>query len=332
MSIECIEKSTKYLKPQYNEATMASLTFARTPCGVLAVISALSLLHATNSFKICPSSTIGYLPFHRHTLVTPPRSFSRVTLPCDGCRSEDAPTGISLRASLADSENDKINTSDELDISALLRYVVAGIVQIGSIAGVFKLFDLSGASAVLPVPGVIAMVYFLSLKSRIFNLLDNSRPDVETKGFGDRTAPSWTPPGVFFPIMWLLIIGPLRAYSTSLIFQSNGGVLCDPTILSFMFSLSIGDIWNTINNNERRLGAAVPGVLCVLVSTLFAANQYYLVDPTAGKLLGATALWIATASALIADTWRLNKRNDGSLAPLYPAVGEANTRFFFEEK
>lgn len=149
--------------------------------------------------------------------------------------------------------------------------------------------------------------------------------------FGERVRPSWTPPGIFFPIMWVLIIAPLRAYSTSLIFGLNGGILCDPTILTLMFHLTIGDVWNTINNNESRLGASVTGVICVWASVLFAASQYYAVSPIAGKLLGATGIWISIASVLISETRRLNKREDGSLTPLYPVVGEAKTKFFFEK-
>lgn len=47
-----------------------------------------------------------------------------------------------------------------------------------------------------------AMFFGLSLKSRVFSPLDNSRPDRDaavkgeaTRGFGDRIMPSWTPPG-----------------------------------------------------------------------------------------------------------------------------------------
>merc|ERR1711957_1117344 len=119
--------------------------------------------------------------------------------------------------------------------------------------------------------------FFMSIKSRVFNPLDNSRPDKTDMAFGERVRPSWTPPGIFFPIMWVLIIAPLRAYSTSLIFGLNGGILCDPTILTLMFHLTIGDVWNTINNNESRLGASVTGVICVWASVLFAASQYYAV-------------------------------------------------------
>lgn len=152
------------------------------------------------------------------------------------------------------------------------------------------------------------------------------------RGFGDRVMPSWTPPGVFFPILWILINNPLRAYSSLLIYEANGHVLCDPTILCLMWHLTCGDVWNTINNTERRMGASVVGVGTVWLSVVYATVRYWEVDPLAGKLLGLTALWITIASALVTDTWRLNPGDDGKLDPLYPVVGDAETKFFFEEE
>ena len=108
------------------------------------------------------------------------------------------------------------------------------------------------------------------------------------------------------PIMWVLIVAPLRAYSSSLVYEAVGGHLLDPTLLALMLHLSIGDTWNTINNVERRTGAAVPGVVCVWASVVFAATRYYDAAPLAGSLLGITAVWITVAGTLVADTWRLN--------------------------
>ena len=65
--------------------------------------------------------------------------------------------------------------------------------------------------------------------------------------------------------MWLLIIGPLRAYSAALVVSTTGSFLTLPT-MAFMLHLTVGDIWNTINNTEKRYGASVVGVLFVLMS------------------------------------------------------------------
>ena len=63
------------------------------------------------------------------------------------------------------------------------------------------------------------------------------------------------------------------------------GHLCDATILVLMLHLAIGDTWNTVNNVEKGLGAAVPRVLCVWGSAVLASYAYYQVEPFAGQLL-----------------------------------------------
>lgn len=133
--------------------------------------------------------------------------------------------------------------------------------------------------------------------------------------------------------MWLLIIGPIRAYSASLIISTTNTFLSLP-IMAFILHLTIGDVWNTINNTEKRYGASVIGVLIVLASAVNASIQYYQVLPLAGKLLGMTCVWLSVASALITDTWRLNPVSIGDggdmkRVPLYPVKGEAETGFLW---
>jgi benzodiazapine receptor len=232
-------------------------------------------------------------------------------------------------------EDEDPYASPQLDTDALTKYALAAITQLTLFSATFQLIDLASAQlgANLPFPAVAFLFYACSLKSRILNPLNNQRPDrskaVEgegSAGFRDRVMPSWTPPGVLFPIMWLLIIGPIRAYSSALVVTATGSFFTLPT-MAFIAHLTVGDIWNTINNTEKRYGAAVIGVLCVVLSAANAAYQYSTVDPFAGKLLGGTCLWLVTAAALITDTWRLNPTESGSRVPLYPVKGEAETSF-----
>ena len=227
----------------------------------------------------------------------------------------------------------------QLDVGALGKYALAAGIQMSLFGGIFKLADIGLASAgttpsSLPFAAIAFVFYACALKSRAFNPLNNKRPDrskaVEGKGsdgFRDRVMPSWTPPGFIFPIMWLLIIGPIRAYSSAMVVTATG-TFFNPAIMTFIFHLTCGDIWNTINNTEKRYGMSVVGILLgVVPSAAFAASQYYAVESLAGKLLGGTLLWLCTASALITDTWRLNPNEDGKREPLYPAKGEAKTEF-----
>lgn len=240
--------------------------------------------------------------------------------------------------------------SVQVDFDALLKYHGAIVIQLAIIYGIFKgldaMVDITGIADGIPTFALAPIFYALSLKSRVFNPLNNERPNMKqaiqngepSKGFRDRVMPSWTPPGPVFPIMWLLIIGPLRAYSSALVWQANGHVFCDPAIFAFIFHLAVGDVWNTINNAEQRHGAAVTGVLCVTASALNAAYQYHTVDEMAGTLLGLPMIWFAVAASLVTATWRLNPINgmttteEGQeiqhLDPLYPIVREGRPTTF----
>ena len=302
----------------------------------------------------------------------------------------------------------------QLDTGAAGRYLFAVIIQMVVASTAFGFVDLfcygplpndSNLGGPLPWQAVVAIFFGMSLRSRVFSPLDNSRPDLnaiataeedkellavldsgktrqkvlmadcekrglavdntmdrpelerrlrryleETRGaeFGsgdaasgssgktERLMPSWTPPGVVFPLMWVGFVAPLRAVASSLVYETSTGRLNeahlnDPVLLWLLLHLCLGDTWNTINNVEQRTGAAVPGVVFVLLSTLFTAKQYYDIVPLAGLLLALTAVWIAIAGALVIDTWRINDAVEPE--PLYPykATGRKSiTRLFFE--
>ena len=251
------------------------------------------------------------------------------------------------------------SSNGSFDGTAVLKYGLAITVQMTLITILFRTMDLLVSySKLQKVPFLFNFVLFygFALKSRIFNPMSNTRPQVKTLEAAavpvvddattttstkkpdiatifKRKMPTWTPPGIVFPIVWLLIIGPIRAATTSMVYASVGSYASVP-ILSLALHLSIGDVWNTINNIERRFGVAVTGVLCVWLSKAHAAYQYRLVHPLAGMLLGATLIWLSIASALVTATWRLNPDPDtGKLEPLYPVVGKSTTKFaWFSQK
>jgi benzodiazapine receptor len=317
-----------------------------------------------------------------------------------------------LQAAVSEGSPATPGSDVQLDLGALGRYLFAVLIQMFGISVAFGVIDLATYGPLpgdiqlaepLPWQAVAGVFFLLSVRSRVFSPLDNSRPDVreidipaeeesrvkswvesgKTKskelmlecekrglqvdntmdrpemqrrlslyfeeleaaagaraaggGAAERSMPSWTPPGVTFPIMWVLIVAPLRAYAASLVYEASTGRLNeahmnDPVLLWLVLHLAIGDTWNTINNVERRTGAAVPGVSVVWLSTIFAARQFYDVSPLAGQLLGLTAVWITVAGVLVADTWRIN--TEVAPEPLYPYKRQgrrSQTRFSFEE-
>jgi translocator protein len=222
------------------------------------------------------------------------------------------------------------STPAPLDFGAIGRYILAFVIQMSILTLVLTGVDrtvsvLNGAGVRLPFIVNFIFFYCFALKSRFANPLSNERPKPSTKEIDNddavveaqapRKMPEWTPPGVIFPIVWLLIIGPLRAVSSSLLVSKllllDVGVpaYASTPILALMAHLSIGDIWNTINNKERRYGTSVLGVCLVWISAAVAASKYYQVMPLAGKLLSIPLVWLTIASSLIFRTWQLNNPN-----------------------
>jgi len=123
----------------------------------------------------------------------------------------------------------------------------------------------------------------------------------------------------------------VRSFLQRFFFVSSS-LVTSLSILSNSSTISVGDTWNTINNVEKRFGASVVGVLCVVASAANAAFQYYQVDPLAGKLLGATCIWLTIAATLITTTWLINPVSGDKLDKLYPVKSNSvKTKFIFEE-
>ena len=225
-------------------------------------------------------------------------------------------------------------SSGGVDGSAMVKYALAILIQVSLIQIVFKGMDLWIVPHVrIPFAVNAFFMYFLALKSRVFNPLSNRRPKPQTKEIQgvamQRKMPTWTPPGVVFPIVWLLLIGPLRAVTSAMIIQANGGLYSTPALLSLILHLSIGDVWNTINNVERRYGTSVLGILGVWISAACAAWQFSRVVPLAGKLLSLKLVWLTIASSLIVRTWQLNPDpSKGEKSPLLPTKGDGRRTQF----
>jgi len=270
-----------------------------------------------------------------HSQLVPPlfHRFNPLRIQKDGTRRKKITKSTkSKAASTVPSSDESSLTNQGFDGSALSKYGIALFIQMNLIYFLFKGIDL----VVVPnvrIPFVInaMFMYVFALKSRVFNPLSNSRPKPATKeiqGVPQRKMPTWTPPGFVFPIVWLLLIGPLRAVTSAMIIKANGEMYASAALMSLMLHLSIGDVWNSINNVERRYGTSVLGVICVWISAVFAAWQFSKVNLLAGKLLSLKLLWLTIASSLVTRTWQINPNPiTGKVSPLLPTKGDGVTKF-----
>ncbi len=166
---------------------------------------------------------------------------------------------------------------------------------------------------------VFMTMLFMSVRSRVFSPLDNSRPRASRsdKAF-NRIKPWWQPPPLAFPIIWSSIAF-LRAISTTMVFQQTGTMLTRPIFAMFLH-LSCGDTWNTINNIEGRLGTAALTVPTVLATAAYTTACYYTVSKKAAEVLFPSVVWLSVANCLVYAIYKLNNR--GNRYSMFPSKEE----------
>ncbi|KAK3242224.1 hypothetical protein CYMTET_45053 [Cymbomonas tetramitiformis] len=182
------------------------------------------------------------------------------------------------------------STEGEPDFEAVTRYFGATAFQLAAMSGALWSLDQAtsmlaatqGVPAWAPKAVVVAFFAVMSLKSRVFSPLNNSRPTTssEKAAISERKRPSWMPPPLTFPIVWTTI-AVLRTVSSVMIWELSGRTLLVAPILAMMLHLAIGDTWNTINNVEQRLGTAVLGVGMVWASVILVDTLYFQLSTTA---------------------------------------------------
>ncbi len=209
-------------------------------------------------------------------------------------------------------------TTKQLDLKAVLIYKLGTIFQIGimilALWGMEKLVNLVDNSTFFPswFNTLLAVLFFtlLSIRSRIFSLLDNTR---SRRTYDDVVRPKWAPPPLAFPIVWM-IIAVLRVTAAILVWQEMNQQFLVVPLIAFVVHLALGDTWNTIFTVERRLGAAVPVVILgPWFSALIVTWLYWQINPVAGMVLAPSCIWLTVAAYLVLSIWQLN-----GTEPLYP--------------
>ena len=212
----------------------------------------------------------------------------------------------------------KIVPTKELDLKTVLIYKLGTILQIGIIIltfwGMEKLVILVDNSSFFPnwLSTVFAGLFFtlLSIRSRIFSFLDNTRT---RKTYDNIVRPKWAPPPLAFPIVWMTI-SILRVISSLLIWQQMNQQFLVLPFIAFALHLALGDTWNTIFTVQKSLGAAVPVVILgPWLSALIVTILYWQINPIAGMILAPSCVWLTVAVVLVFRIWQLNGQE-----PLYP--------------
>lgn len=282
----------------------------------------------TSCTKRCPSTTIGtkVYPYHASRRIRQIHGFRG-----GGLFSASAPRTTGDAGA-------EVEENPVIDYVAVCKWVTSLTVQTAAAMGVLAMIDslLARFSLKVPFYANVAFFYFFNLTTSAFSLLPNRGKEQQKLEQADweynkRRRPGWTPPAFVFVLMWPLFVFGLRAVTAAMVVQASG-IYATPAIGTLMLHLGFGNLWNSVNNIEGRLGPSTIILYGLVLSKVLASFAFYRVVPLAGKLLSLTLTWLTAAAALETNTWAINPDPDtGKLEPFYPVKAKKwRTRFRWE--
>eukprot|EP01041_Mallomonas_annulata_P002808 gene2808-5526_t len=218
-----------------------------------------------------------------------------------------------------------------IDLKVVANYLGATSLQYSLILGMLHILEIVLSKTVfqknIQITGINVkstiislFLFFMSVKSGTFSPFETSRPRPGSHEMvKNKIYPSWQPPLKYAPFIWIAVAF-LRTIASVLVVNKTGTLLCAP-IFTYMAHLCIGDTWNTINNVEKRMGTAVPGVVLVVLSVFVSTYMYWKTLPLAGYVLAPSALWLTLLASLVVGTWVINKEAFG-YPSLFPSKEE----------
>jgi len=243
-----------------------------------------------------------------------------------GAPSQDETTESTTTTTTTTTTTETRALYTQIDWAALAKYSVGLATQMALIYSTFTVLDKVIAMAqrkwAFQIPTAIHFVflYAFNLRTSFFSILPNQKPTQEDNwAYEKRKVPSWTPPGIVFAIMWPLVVFGLRAATGAMVVAQSAGRYATTPIMTLMLHLGVANLWNTVNNVERRLGFSVILLYLLWLTKVATIVQLYRVSPLAGKLLAITMTWLTAAAALETNTWLINPDAlSGKLEPLIP--------------
>ena len=118
--------------------------------------------------------------------------------------------------------------------------------------------------------------------------------------------PAWTPPGWIFGPVWSVLY-VLMGVSAWLVWRRGGFAAAPAAFGFFIAQLVLNALWSYLFFGRHLIGAAAVEIVILWLAILGAAVGFWRVRPAAGALLVPYLCWVAFASALNFQLWRLNR-------------------------
>jgi tryptophan-rich sensory protein len=117
--------------------------------------------------------------------------------------------------------------------------------------------------------------------------------------------PSWTPPGWLFGPVWTLLY---IAMAVAAWIVSRKGKLSKVwlPLLVYIIQLVLNALWSWIFFGRQQIGLALADIICLLIVIVLTTMMFWKCHRGAGLLMLPYILWVAFATALNFEIWRLN--------------------------
>ncbi|MBD3348996.1 MAG: tryptophan-rich sensory protein [Candidatus Eisenbacteria bacterium] len=117
--------------------------------------------------------------------------------------------------------------------------------------------------------------------------------------------PSWTPPNAVFGPVWTILY-VLMGIAAWLVWRKAGFSGAGVALALFILQLVLNGLWSYIFFGANQLLPAFVEVVILWLLILATTLSFWRIVPGAGTLLLPYLCWVAFASALNFQLWRLN--------------------------
>lgn len=117
--------------------------------------------------------------------------------------------------------------------------------------------------------------------------------------------PAWTPPNAVFGPVWTALY-VLMGVAAWLVWRKAGFAGARGALTLFIAQLILNALWSYLFFGAHQLFLAFAGVVVLWLLILATTVRFWRTVPTAGALLIPYLCWVAFASALNFQLWRLN--------------------------
>lgn len=116
--------------------------------------------------------------------------------------------------------------------------------------------------------------------------------------------PSWTPPGIVFPIVWTILY-ILMGISSYLVYESND-VDKKESLIVYGINIIINGLWSILFFRLKLFLLSFLTIIVLIILTVIMIIKYYRINKAAGLLQIPYLIWLLVALALSYSVYLLN--------------------------